>query len=110
MADPAFKDKPLAERFAEAARRTKVFFDGPESVAAPEPKVDPTELAKQAKAAIEKATPTTPRSLTDVATTNADADKPVVQRMAELSPEQLTAQMARMSPAEVDALLAGISL
>ena len=95
--DPNFATKSMGERFAEVARRTKAAFGDP---------LTPVDAQAKANAAIEAATPTTPSSLSDVGASTPDAEKTLVQRLAEQNPDDLMASMEGMTDDQIDALLA----
>lgn len=92
--DPAFADKPLAERFAEAARRTRIAF-GDEGAGKPAAKTEPK-----------------PKEVDDVPPSPGDmgqsarAPTSQAERYQAMSQEQLMAEMATMTPAQIEALLA----
>lgn len=95
-ADPAFADKPLAERFAEAARRTRIAFGD----AVPEAKSKPAPKEPEAKDV--DAVPRSPGDLGQ--STRAPTSQ--AERYQAMSQEQLMAEMSNMTPAQIEALLA----
>lgn len=102
--DPKWGSKTLEERFTEVVRRTKAVFGDTESPAMTQQQKD--NVKRKADAVLSNAkSPTTPDSLSDITPTNTDVEKPLVQRMAELTPDQIAAQMDRMTPAQIEALL-----
>lgn len=90
--DPAFADKPLTERFAEAARRTKAAFGD----TAPASKVNAQPTAKEVDVI--------PRSPSQVGQT-VQAPTSQAERYQAMSQEQLMAEMSSMTPAQIEALL-----
>ena len=92
--DPAFADKPLAARFAEAARRTKAAFG--DAVAATTPAAKPEPKAKDVDVI--------PRSPSQVGQT-VQAPTSQAERYQAMSQEQLMAEMSSMTPAQIEALL-----
>lgn len=90
--DPAFKDKPLAERFAEAARRTRAAFGDEVPAAKPAPKPEPKDV---------DAVPRSPGDLGQ----SVRAPTSQAERYQAMSQEQLMAEMSTMTPAQIEALL-----
>lgn len=90
-ADPAFANKPLAERFAEAARRTRIAFGD----AVPAAKV------KEPEAKVVDAVPRSPGDLGQ----SVRAPSSQTERFQSMSQEQLMAEMSSMTPAQIEALL-----
>lgn len=100
--DPAFADKPLAERFAEAARRTKAAFgDATEEKAPPPP-------AAKVKAEPEKEQDAIPNSPSSIGASNRHSVDGSAEQLAGLSHNELNARMASMTPAQIDALLSSV--
>lgn len=93
--DPNFKDMALNERFAEAVRRTKAAFGD----------AIPADAQAKANAVIDAATPTTPRSLTDVSASAPDSEKSLIERLADQGVDDIAAAMEGMTDAQIDALL-----
>ena len=93
MEDPAWKDKPMQERFAEAARRTKAAF-GDEVQQQQAPVKEP-----QAKTKI-------PDSPSDLGSSAQATNSNSIEALSALPLDQLTARMGDMSAAQIEALLA----
>lgn len=93
--DPNFADKSLSERFAEVTRRTKAAFGDPAG----------QDAQHAAQAVINAATPTTPRSLTDVSASSLETEKPLIARLAEQGVDDIALAMQGMTDAQIDALL-----
>ena len=87
--DPAWKDKPLSERFAEAAKRTRAAFGD----AAPAAKGPPS-----AKTRI-------PESPSDIGGFNSAPSRLSAEALEALPQEELMARMATMSSAQIEELL-----
>ncbi|NWA20335.1 hypothetical protein [Serratia liquefaciens] len=111
QADPAWKDKPLTERFSEVVKRTKAAYG--ESVEAPQPSVavqtaQPTaeELQKLAddKLAAAKASVAIPTSPSDLGSPSTHQPT-LLEQAAGADHQQLTAMFSGMSEAQIDALL-----
>lgn len=83
QSDPAWKDKPLNERFAEAAKRTRAAFG---------------DAAPSAKTKI-------PDSPSDIGTFAPAPGKRTAEGLSALPMEQLTAEMGSMSSEAIEALL-----
>ncbi|MBM7455178.1 hypothetical protein HNR62_001038 [Oceanisphaera litoralis] len=96
--DPAFADKPLAERFAEAARRTRAAFGDAVAPARAETKAD-AKAEPQAKDV-----DLIPRSPSQVGQT-VQSPTSQAERYQAMSQEQLMAEMSSMTPAQIEALL-----
>ncbi|VFB10088.1 Uncharacterised protein [Aeromonas salmonicida] len=95
-ADPAWKDKPLTERFAEVAKRTKAAFGDQVEQQAP-----PAEKPVSQKKVEERDhIPVSPSDLGQSVQHESKADK-----YGAMSQEQLIAEMATMTPAQIEALL-----
>lgn len=101
-ADPAFADKPLAERFAEAARRTKAAFG--DTIAAT-PKAEPAAKPKSTEPAEQDAIPHSPSS---IGASNRHSVDGSAEHLAGLSNNELNARMSSMTPAQIDALLSSL--
>lgn len=95
QADPAWSNKPLAERFAEVARRTKLAF-GDEVEAPP---------AKVPGKAAEKPTDHIPSSPSELGQTH-HAPATGVERYGAMSQADLIGEMGNMTEAQIEALLA----
>lgn len=91
--DPEFADKPLAERFAEAARRTKVAFG------------DITKVKAAEKPKDEDAIPQSPSS---IGASNRHQVDGSAEQLAGLSTNELNSRMASMTSAQIDALLSSL--
>lgn len=103
--DPAWKGKPLTERFAEAARRTRIAF----GEAPPEPVVEQDKNQKVLAAAADKvakadAAAALPDSPSDVGNTAAVPQDKFEQLLA-ASHAEAAELMSTMSEAEINAIL-----
>ncbi|AKJ34214.1 hypothetical protein U876_09055 [Aeromonas hydrophila NJ-35] len=94
QADPAWSNKPLAERFAEVARRTKLAF-GDEVEAPP---------AKASGKAAEKPADHIPSSPSALGQTH-HAPATGVERYSAMSQTELVGEFGNMTDAQIDALL-----
>lgn len=94
QADPAWSNKPLAERFAEVARRTKLAF-GDEVEAPP---------AKAPGKAAEKPADHIPSSPSELGQTH-HAPATGVERYGAMSQAELVGELGAMSDAQIEALL-----
>jgi hypothetical protein len=94
QADPAWSNKPLAERFAEVARRTKLAF-GDEVEAPP---------AKASGKAAEKPADHIPPSPSELGQTH-HAPATGVERYGAMSQAELVGELGAMSDAQIEALL-----
>ncbi|MCJ7976768.1 hypothetical protein LOS88_09630 [Aeromonas veronii] len=94
QADPAWSNKPLAERFAEVARRTKLAF-GDEVEAPP---------AKAPGKAAEKPADHIPSSPSELGQTH-HAPATGVERYGAMSQTDLIGEMGNMTEAQIEALL-----
>lgn len=94
QADPAWSNKPLAERFAEVARRTKLAF-GDEVEAPP---------AKASGKAAEKPADHIPSSPSELGQTH-HAPATGVERYGAMSQTELVGELGAMSDAQIEALL-----
>ncbi|MFQ1917871.1 hypothetical protein ACK35P_10710 [Aeromonas veronii] len=94
QADPAWSNKPLAERFAEVARRTKLAF-GDEVEAPP---------AKAPGKAAEKPADHIPSSPSELGQTH-HAPATGVERYGAMSQTELVGEFGAMSDAQIEALL-----
>lgn len=106
MNDPAWKEKPVAERFAEVERRTKVIF-GDEVVAAKDNKASPAELQKQAEQKLKEAREQSavPESPSDVGKANTSNPGNLAEWAATASTADIYERMGGMSEAEIEKLL-----
>ncbi|WP_421259140.1 hypothetical protein [Aeromonas sp. 602826] len=95
QADPAWSNKPLAERFAEVARRTKLAFGD-------EVEVPP---AKAPGKAAEKPADHIPSSPSELGQTH-HAPATGVERYGAMSQADLIGEMGNMTEAQIEALLA----
>lgn len=104
--DPAWKDKPLAERFQEVTNRVKAAYG---ETSAPAKKSEPSadelqkkaeQMQKEAKAAAE-----VPASPSDLGNANVNHEKTVMDKAIDASPAELQAMMEKMSPKELEAFL-----
>ena len=87
--DPAWKDKPLSERFAEAAKRTRAAFGD----AAPAAKGPPSAKTRS------------PESPSDIGGFNSAPSRLSAEALEALPQEELMARMATMSSAQIEELL-----
>ncbi|MFM5040703.1 hypothetical protein [Aeromonas caviae] len=94
QADPAWSNKPLAERFAEVARRTKLAFG--DEVEAP-----PTKAPGKAA---EKPADHIPSSPSELGQTH-HAPATGVERYGAMSQAELVGELGAMSDAQIEALL-----
>lgn len=94
QADPAWSNKPLAERFAEVARRTKLAF-GDEVEAPP---------AKAPGKAAEKPADHIPSSPSELGQTH-HAPATGIERYGAMSQAELVGELGAMSEAQIEALL-----
>ena len=94
QADPAWSNKPLAERFAEVARRTKLAF-GDEVEAPP---------AKAPGKAAEKPADHIPSSPSELGQTH-HAPATGIERYGAMSQAELVGEFGSMSEAQIEALL-----
>ena len=104
--DPAWKDKPLAERFQEVANRVKAAYgETPAQPKKPEPSTE--ELQKKAAEKLEqaKAAAEVPASPSDLGNANVNTEKTVMDKALDASPAELQAMMDKMSPKELEAFL-----
>jgi hypothetical protein len=103
-ADPKFQSLPLSERFAEAARRTRIAF-GDEQV---EPQKQTETTAEIAAKKVAAATATAvPRSLSSIGVTPT-SERPLAEQLADLSASELTARMATMTQSQIEEVLGAI--
>ncbi|ELC7279655.1 hypothetical protein RJO76_000679 [Aeromonas veronii] len=93
--DPAWSNKPMAERFAEVARRTKLAF-GDEVEAPP---------AKAPGKAAEKPADHIPSSPSELGQTH-HAPATGIERYGAMSQTELVGEMGNMTEAQIEALLA----
>ena len=96
QADPAWSNKPLAERFAEVARRTKLAF-GDEVGTAPPPAKAPSKAAEKPADFI----PSSPSALGQTHQAPATG----VERYGSMSQAELIGEMGNMTEAQIEALL-----
>ncbi|WP_421233844.1 hypothetical protein [Aeromonas jandaei] len=96
QADPAWSNKPLAERFAEVARRTKLAF-GDEVDTAPPPAKAPSKAAEKPADFI----PSSPSALGQTHQAPATG----VERYGSMSQTELVGELGSMTDAQIDALL-----
>ncbi|KAB7671895.1 hypothetical protein [Plesiomonas shigelloides] len=108
--DPAWKDKPLQERFAEAARRTRIAFnDERPAEPAEKPATDekkPTETAKEPEVVKRDRIPESPSDIGQSVQHSATG----IEKYQSMTQEQLMAEMSSMNPAQIEALLAQYDL
>lgn len=112
MNDPNFKSLSLDERFAEAVRRTKVAFGDVTEPVVPPKKETPTVTEKAEQIAAQKVAEATqaavPRSLTNIGATPS-AERPLAERLAEMSPDEISVAMQTMTQDQIDQVLSAIS-
>lgn len=108
--DPAWKEKPLQERFAEAARRTRLAFnDEPPAEPAEKPAAaekTPTETAKEPEVVKRDRIPESPSDIGQSVQHSATG----IEKYKSMTQEQLMAEMSSMNPAQIEALLAQYDL
>ena len=97
QSDPAWKDKPLNERFAEAAKRTRAAFGD----AAPAAEQSGKPVGKEPPSAKTKI----PDSPSDIGGFNPAAGRLTAEALEALPQEELMAKMATMSSAQIEELL-----
>lgn len=116
--DPAWKDKPLTERFSEVAKRTKAAYgekvedsqSQPATTAQaaqpPAAQLTAEQLQKIAddKLAAAKAATTVPASPSDIGSTTVHQPT-LLEQAANADDQQLAAMFANMTEAQIDALL-----
>lgn len=90
QSDPAWKDKPLNERFAEVARRTRAAFGDAAPAAGKETPSAKTKI---------------PDSPSDIGGFNQAAGRLTAEALEALPQEELMAKMATMSSEQIEALL-----
>ena len=100
QSDPEWKSKPVAERFAEVAKRTKHAFGDPLG----NPAEEKAAALNKAKTIIDKTTQDTPDSLSDLGQAPS-AEKSLTERLEAMTPAQLEAEMANMTPAQIQQIL-----
>lgn len=104
--DPAFAEKPLAEAYAEVVRRVKAIYGDTTEQPKDPPKDDKPAVDLEAAAAAKLAEAKEkqiPQSLTDVGT-KPTVEKSMAERLSEKSDAELTEEMEKMSPEELDQL------
>ena len=97
QSDPAWKDKPLNERFAEAAKRTRAAFGD----AAPAAEQSGKPAGKEPPSAKTKI----PDSPSDIGGFNPAAGRLTAEALEALPQEELMAKMATMTSEQIEALL-----
>ena len=97
QSDPAWKDKPLNERFAEAAKRTRAAF-GDAATAAEQSGKPAGKESPSAKTKI-------PDSPSDIGSFAPAPGRRTAEGLSALPMEQLTAEMGSMSSEAIEALL-----
>jgi hypothetical protein len=95
--DPAWKDKPLSERFAEAAKRTRAAFGDAAPVT--------EQPSKPAGKEPPSAKPRIPDSPSDLGGFNPASGRLTAEALEALPQEELMARMATMSSAQIEELL-----
>lgn len=104
--DPAWKDKPLQERFAEAARRTRIAFNDEQSAELATDEKKPTEAAKEPEVVKRDRIPESPSDIGQSVQHSATG----IEKYQSMTQEQLMAEMSSMNPAQIEALLAQYDL
>lgn len=108
--DPAWKDKPLQERFAEAARRTRIAFnDEQPAEPAEKPATDEKKLTETAKEPEVVKRDRIPESPSDIGQ-SVQHSATGIEKYQSMKQEQLMAEMSSMNPAQIEALLAQYDL
>ena len=97
QSDPAWKDKPLNERFAEAAKRTRAAFGD----AAPAAEQSGKPAGKEPPSAKTKI----PDSPSDIGGFNQASGRLTAEALEALPQEELMAKMATMTSEQIEALL-----
>jgi len=97
QSDPAWKDKPLSERFAEAAKRTRAAFGD----AAPAAEQSGKPAGNEPPSAKTKI----PDSPSDIGGFNQASGRLTAEALEALPQEELMAKMATMSSAQIEELL-----
>lgn len=98
QSDPAWKDKPLNERFSEAAKRTRAAFGDAAPAAEQSGKPAAGKEPPSAKTKI-------PDSPSDIGGFNQAAGRLTAEALEALPQEELMAKMATMSSAQIEELL-----
>lgn len=101
--DPKWVNKTFDERFTEVVRLTKAAFGDTDSPARNQQQRKDVE--KEAAKAISNATPSTPDSLSDFNSSNADSEKTLTQRLGEMTPDQAARAFSKMTQAQIDEVL-----
>ena len=102
-ADPAFAGKSLADRIPEVVRRVKLALG--EAVTAGETS---TSIDAKVDELVSASARKVPTSLTEVGGLSPNMEKTEVERLETMDTEDIHRMMLKMSPREVDALLARI--
>ena len=106
--DPAWKDKPLTERFTEVARRTRAAYgeQTEKVINTEEPKPTAAEIQQQAaeKLAAAEAKPNVPASPSELGV-GSTANQTELERMAGATYEQLIDQFSGMTEEQIERLL-----
>ncbi len=111
--DPAWKDKPLTERFGEVVKRTRAAYGEADERAPQQPAQAPAvqqqsadAIQQKAAAVVAQASAATqlPASPSDVGQTPTQSAS-LIEQAANASPEQLQALFSGMTDAQIDALL-----
>ena len=89
--DPAWANKPMADRFAEVAKQTKQAFGD--------------DLQFRAQAIIDKTQPNTPSSLSDIGKPSSHS-KPLAERVDSMSDADLMSEVGTMSESDLDDIFA----
>lgn len=111
-ADPKFKNLSYAERFAEAARRTKIAFGDTDQAPAPvetKPQINKKQIAETAQKKVDEAmsSSTVPRSLSGLGKTPS-AERSNIEVLADKTPAELLDAMANMSADKMMEMLSQI--
>lgn len=121
--DPAWKDKPLAERFAEVTKRVKLAYGDPveqqaaaattapgnpatpANTATAQPTAEALQKLAAEKLAAAAAAAKVPGSPSDVGQANTASSESVLEKAANASPGELMKMFDGMSEAQIEAIL-----
>jgi hypothetical protein len=102
--DERFSQLSLTQRFAEAARRTRIAFGDEE--AAPQKNSESTADVAARKVA-EATKSAVPRSLTNIGVTPS-SERPLAERLSEMHPHEIEEAMLKMTPEQIREVLGAI--
>lgn len=102
--DERFSQLSLTQRFAEAARRTRIAFGDEE--AAPQKNSESTAEVAARKVA-EATKSAVPRSLTNIGVTPS-SERPLAERLSEMQPHEIEEAMQKMTPDQIQEVLGAI--